>query len=219
MVNRSLRRKQQTGDSIGSVMSIPVVESINGIRESENNSINESTAGSDVDRGTDSDAGHDDNEPNSAKPIGIVEVNPDNLRDFINNDRAGIGSGGSGGSDTGTGKRKYTRRNTGKRTNKETTPNVEALVTMVHTWASVLLKTPELMLSQDESKQLSESYAEFSQYHEVPLLTPKRMSEVNLIGCMLALYGTRFVAIRNRRKNEHNTSNVTPITVRAQVSH
>jgi hypothetical protein len=73
---------------------------------------------------------------------------------------------------------------------------------MVHTWASVLLKTPELMLDQTEVKQLSEAYTTFCEYHEVPILTPKRMSEINLVATGLMIFGTRFIAIRKRHKEE-----------------
>jgi hypothetical protein len=92
---------------------------------------------------------------------------------------------------------------------------------MVHTWASVLLKTPELMLEQDEVKTLSDAYGTFSEYHEVPMLTPKRMSEINLVAVALSIYGTRLVAISRRKKVEKTIHGVPtqPIRESQRVSH
>jgi Zn-dependent peptidase ImmA (M78 family) len=89
---------------------------------------------------------------------------------------------------------------------------------MVHTWASVLLKTPELMLDPSEVKQLSTSYETFSEHHEVPILTAKRMSEINLVATALSIYGTRFVAIRNRKKEEKQIHVVNGMPQHASVS-
>jgi hypothetical protein len=90
---------------------------------------------------------------------------------------------------------------------------------MIHTWGAVLLKTPELMLSTDESQKLSESYAQFCEHHEVPVLTEKRMSEVNLIVAVLSIYGPRLIAINNRKKNERKSGNVTQMPTRGVVNH
>lgn len=89
---------------------------------------------------------------------------------------------------------------------------------MIHTWASVLLKTPELMLAEDETKRLADSYSTFCEFHEVPILTPKRMSEINLVATALMIYGTRYVAVKNRHKQE-KASNVTQMPNRAVVGH
>jgi hypothetical protein len=90
---------------------------------------------------------------------------------------------------------------------------------MVHTWASVLLKTPELMLDPTEVKQLSDAYETFSQHHDVPLLTAKRMSEINLIAVACTLYGTRFVAITHRKKAQRNgQGNVTQMPHRVNIA-
>jgi hypothetical protein len=86
---------------------------------------------------------------------------------------------------------------------------------MIHTMAAVLLKTPELMLEESEIKKLSDAYETFTEYHEVPLLTPKRMSEVNLIATACMLYGPRLIAIRNRHRDEKRQAQ--PIPQRANV--
>ena len=79
---------------------------------------------------------------------------------------------------------------------------IKPFVEMAHTWAAVLLKTPELAITSDESKQLSDAYETFCKYHNVPVMTAKRMSELQLIGPLGMVYGTRFVAIMDRKKAE-----------------
>jgi hypothetical protein len=73
---------------------------------------------------------------------------------------------------------------------------------MIHTMAAVMTHTPELKLDESEVKEFSSVYGEFCAYHEVPILTPKRMSELALGAFFLKIYGPRFVAIRNRIKRD-----------------
>lgn len=113
------------------------------------------------------------------------------------------------GNGSGDGKRTRRRRSdSGQRRTrkgrKEAPQNIEAVAGMIHTWASVLLKTPEIALDEDELKQLSHAYDNFSEHHEVPILTPKRMSEIQLVSTLLMMYGTRFIAISNRKRAERN---------------
>lgn len=128
--------------------------------------------------------------------VRVVEIDPERIDEFIAN----------GGSDSGDGnseprkRRKYTRRNaTGRKKAQET---IAPFLMLAHNWASVLLKTPELSLSEDEAKKLDEAYVSFCEYHDVPALSPKRMSEINLIAAACMVYGPRFVAWRNRVKDE-----------------
>lgn len=161
-------------------------------------------------------AGADDIEPivvrNESQRIGVVEVDPGELGDFIAS-RTDSGNGdGDGNSGGGRTRRKRTDAGTkrGRRSKKEVPQNVEAVVTMIHTWASVLLKTPELMLDKGEVKTLSDAYSEFCNWHDVPVLTPKRMSEINLIAVACVTYGTRFVAITKRKKQEREEKHFNP---------
>lgn len=165
----------------------------------------------------------DDNEPfverNRAQRIGVVEVDPERIGEFINERAAGSGSGDSSGERRTRRARSDSGKPRNKRRGKETPPNVEALVTMVHTWASVILKTPELMLEPTEVKQLSDAYTTFSEFHEVPILTEKRVSEINLIATVCAIYGTRFVAISKRKKEQKKTGAFHVMPTRDNVAH
>ena len=137
-----------------------------------------------------------DVEPNG--PIGVVEVDPGSIGEFI----------ARGGADTGNGdgRKRRTRADAGKprnsRRRKETPQNLDTVIGMIHTMAAVMTHTPELKLDKTEIEEFTSVYTEFCAYHDVPVLTPKRMSEVALIAFAFKLYGPRFVAIRNRIKRD-----------------
>jgi hypothetical protein len=158
-----------------------------------------------------------DNESDSVKPIGVVDVDPDKLGEFIDARTAARTDNGDGDSN---GVRTRRKRGPNKARRKEAPTDIKPLVTMVTTWASVLLKTPELMFEPEEVKTLADSYDTFCEYHDpLPALTPKRMSEVNLIATVLLLVGPRIVAIRNRKRDERKATNVTSINNRGVVGH
>ena len=194
----------------------PSFSSSGAVPTDDATSINEPRAEPIVDRSTESD----DNQPvvqrNEPQRVGTVEVDPAELGEFIAS-RSGSGDGSSSGS--GRRRRADAGQKRGTRKRKETPQNIEAVVTMVHTWASVILKTPELMLETSEVKALSESYSTFCEYHEVPVLTPKRMSEITLIATALSIYGTRFVAIAKRKRNERHIHQVSPLPNQSNVNH
>ena len=139
--------------------------------------------------------------------IGVVEVDPNKLGDFIAN--GGASGTDVSGSDTGRKRRSDagTKRGARGKRKKETSENLDVVINMLHVTAATMLHTPEIILAPEEVEQLSSAYAEFCVYHETPILTPKRMSEVALIAVALKLYGTRFVAIRNRVKEERKERN------------
>lgn len=161
----------------------------------------ESGAEPDIDRGADGDDNEsvvERDEPQRNEPIGVVEVDPGSLGEFI----------ARGGTDSGrdsTGKRR-TRADAGKprgtRKRKETPQNLDVVINMIHTMAAVMTHTPELKLDESEVKEFSSVYGEFCAYHDVPILTPKRMSEVALIAFAFKIYGPRFIAVRNRIKRD-----------------
>jgi len=212
MVNRTLRRNQSGTDNVARIDTATVSRTDDGDTISVQRI---ERAESDTDRSTVADDSDTLRESNNTQPIGVVEVDPSELGNVIAERAARRDDNGDG---------KRTRRSRSDagvkrgRKRKETPQNVEALVTMVHTWAAVVLKTPELMLDSDEVKQLSTAYETFTEFHEVPILTPKRMSEINLISTALIIYGTRFVAIKNRRKNQR-ANNVTEMPNRGVVGH
>lgn len=83
-------------------------------------------------------------------------------------------------------------------------------------------KIPEMLLTPDEAKRVADVYTDFCENHEIPVLSAKRMSEINMVTMLFSVYGTRLVAIRNRMKEDErvkHAKNVThahrePITIR-----
>jgi hypothetical protein len=141
--------------------------------------------------------------------VRIVEIDPESIDDYI-------ASGGSGNGDsTGDEPRKRRKRGPNKRTTgaKKAQDSVEPFILMAHTWAAAFLKTPELQLEKEEAKQISDAYIEFCQYHDVPMLSPKRLSEINLIAALGLVYVPRVIAIRNRTKEERRAANAKKVQV------
>ncbi len=141
--------------------------------------------------------------------IPVVEIDPSELDGYIAGNSGD--SGDSGEPRKRRGRKPGSRNKSGAKKAQET---VEPFLLMAHQWAAVFLKTPEIALGPEEAKQLSDAYSNFCEYHEIPILSPKRMSEVNMIAALLLVYGPRIIAVRNRIKEEarvKKAKNITPI--------
>lgn len=189
MANRTFRRANnrsegsETSSTDNDGRSHVAIEGSNGATESDESAID----GHGVNNESEFD---DDNQR-----IGVVEIDPSELGEYIERDSRGS-------SDGEPRKRRGRRKGSKNGSNKKAETTVEPFLMMAHTWASVLLKTPEIALTADEAKQLSDSYSVFCEHHDVPVISAKRMSEINLIASMFMVYGPRFVAVRNRHKQE-----------------
>jgi hypothetical protein len=211
-VRRTIRRKR----TIEGVSSQPT-------RSTDRSVARQSGSVATDDRNAVTDDRNTDNEPVAVERDGvdIISVDPSELGEFIARDTAERSAGTGTGSDSSgdrTGKRRtYTRRTS----RKETVQDIAPVLDMVHTLAAAILHAPEMLLDTEETKQVSDAYTTFCKHHEVPAVTAKRMSEVVLIGVALKVYGTRFVAIRNRKKmeNAERAANVTEMPQRANVAH
>jgi hypothetical protein len=129
--------------------------------------------------------------------VGVVEIDPSELTEYI--ERDSNGNGDSGEPRKRRGRKPGTKNRTGS---KKAADSVKPFLMMAHTWAAVFLKTPELELAESEAEQLNAAYANFCEYHEIPIFTAKRMSEINMVAALLLVYGPRFVAVRARHKEE-----------------
>lgn len=218
MADRSLRRTIHGSGKPTVILSEPIAGDDSGVSRDAGTEQN-------IDRSSDADDRNANLESNGTERIRVVEIAPERLSEFIEQRAAdrdnGTGDGDGNGSERRTRKpRADAGQRRGKRgKSKEAPQNIEPLVTMVHTWASILFKTPELMLDAEESKGLSDAYAQFCEHHDVPIMTEKRMSEINLVIAVLSLYGPRFVAFKNRKKNESQRPNITQMPNRAVVNH
>src|SRR5580692_3867589 len=170
-------------------------------RSADSGDESESGTEPDIDSGADGDDNEpavQRDEPGGNVPVGVVEVDPANLGEFIA--RGGTDSGRDSSRKRGT--RSDAGKSRGTRRRKETPQNLDVVINMIHTMAAVMTHTPELKLDPEEVKEFSSVYGEFCAYHDVPVLTPKRMSEVALVAFAFKVYGPRFIAIRNRIKRD-----------------
>ena len=204
MVNRTLRRAYTRTDG-DTPVSIGADGSITDLVESGAGTISADDSATVVDgKDTIGDA------ERVSSSVGAVEIDPNELDEFIarDSDRAGDGSVNPDGT------RKRRKRGPNKRTTgaAKAEASVEPFITMVH--ALMQAKIPEMELAEGEAKRVSDAYIDFCVHHEIPILSEKRMSEINLISALWMVYGTRVIAIRNRMKEEAKVKkarNVTPM--------
>jgi hypothetical protein len=213
MVNKSIGRRIR-GVSKSST------NDVGTSRINDDSVVGESGTESDVDREPSSDDRDVDEQSNSTNSVNVVSIEPGTLSEFIAERAAERAADSGSGDDNGRTRRRRSDSGVkrGRKSRKETNAPLVPLINMVHTWASVILKAPELILEESEQEQLSKAYDEFAQYHDVPILSEKRISEINLGVAVLMIYGTRIVAIRNRKKEE-KASNVTRMPNSSSVRH
>ncbi len=125
-------------------------------------------------------------------------------------DPASVGSGGSdNGSSTDTtgepvkrrGPKLGSTRSTSKKGAALDINGVEAILFSAHTILAAISKTPEMALDQSEAKELAKGIANVSRHYDVST-TQKTMDIANLVMVAGMIYGSRIMAIRNRKKTE-----------------
>jgi hypothetical protein len=196
MADRTLRRSRNSVDrsthsddgSIGSdalaSRSVPIEFS------------SESGTESNVERTTHSDTESVDTD----ERIGVVEIDPADLANFV---AQGGTTGTDTGSDTGRKRRKDAGVKRGHRgSRKAQSQNLEAVAGLLHSFLPTLFNSQIWVITEEENKRISEAYSNFCMYHEVPLLTPKRMSELVLVSTAAMVYGTRVVATVNEKREK-----------------
>jgi hypothetical protein len=204
MADRTLRRAYAGTNGIAAV---------DAIADGSNKGSEQDASGA-IEQPSDStvaDGSNDERNIDSVSSVRIVEIDPEQLGDYVN------GTGTGSDSTDEPRKRRGRKPGTKNRTStgsKNATETVAPFITMLHQGAAIFLKTPELMLDEKEAKQLSDAYSEFCVHHNVPVLSDKRLSEVNMITAMMMVYAPRIIAIRNRVREEKKVTkarNVTPI--------
>lgn len=155
------------------------------------------------------DGEHDESESNSDGVIGVRIIDPERIDEYIRDAASGTDSG----TDSGTRKRRgpragYKRRTAGA---KKAADSIEPFLVMIHAMMATKFAMPELALEPEEAKRLNDAYANFCAHHKIPILSEKRVSEIQLCSALFMVYGTRFTAVRNRMKNAKNRkANITP---------
>ncbi len=65
----------------------------------------------------------------------------------------------------------------------------------------IILATPEIAITPDESKALAKATANVAQYYDVTA-APETMAWINLAAVMAGVYGSKAFAIYGRKKRE-----------------
>lgn len=131
----------------------------------------------------------------------------DNASEFI--DPAGAASGNGARTDSGDGTRRKRGRprgsSNGSAPNKrsETSRNLDSILFSIHTMGAIALKTPELMITEDESKQLASAINRVTELYDIPILSEKSMAWMGLAMAAGTVYGPRLMAAKmNAKKPE-----------------
>lgn len=137
-------------------------------------------------------------------------------------DRASAGTASAGTASAGTigsePKRKRGRPRGSKNRISEkaalsvNTDAITAILLSGHAMLAGITKTPELVLDEREASAISDSAAKVASFYDVTA-DPKIVAWANLAMILGMVYGTRFVAVSMRKKNERKTrtDNVRPI--------
>jgi hypothetical protein len=83
--------------------------------------------------------------------------------------------------------------------------NLTDLLLSLHAMGAAFLSTPELELDRDEAKKLSDGIQKVGKYYAMAF-DPKRVAIAELAIIVGGIYGTRFVAWKNRRTSTEETT-------------
>lgn len=192
MANRTLRRAytQANGSSNGSA-------EVSGVEPVADDS--ELGGNEDADIRVDGNGEESERESDSNGSIGYVTIDPADLRDFI-------GNGGTDANSNGNRTRKprsdsgQKRGTRGPRKKSAEIPTLVTVHNLLNSWGQFLFK--ELELDPTEKEKLDAALANFAEYHELPLLSPKRASELELLNALAMAYGPRIFCIYHRMEAE-----------------
>ena len=82
----------------------------------------------------------------------------------------------------------------------EATATLNAMLFSFHSIAATMLKTPELMISEDESKKLAKAVNHVTELYDVKIMDEKTAAWLALGGTMVQVYGTRVVSVMAKAK-------------------
>jgi len=72
----------------------------------------------------------------------------------------------------------------------------------MHGMGAMMLKIPELALSEQESAMMAAGIANVAKHYPDTIVSEKTLAWSNLAMVMIGVYGTRTIAIANNRKRE-----------------
>ena len=124
---------------------------------------------------------------------GIVATDPTTIDN--------TGNVGSDGNSAGTPKRRGRKPGTTNKAtqNKVDINAVEGLLYNVHGMLSMIVKTPEVAITQEEAAHLAKAIANVNEHYDTRI-NAKTMAWINLGMASAAIYGPRVVVLINKRK-------------------
>jgi len=108
------------------------------------------------------------------------------------------------------GRPKGSRNASGKPATKEASADLTSILLSLHWMGSVLLKTPELALEEEEAKKLGAAIARVNAEYGNVILPPKAAAWINLGVVAGAIYGPRIIAAKNNHKKTPEARAATP---------
>lgn len=84
----------------------------------------------------------------------------------------------------------------------QATLDLNNILFSLHMMGASLLKTPSLVLTEEEAKHLATAITRVTELYEVPILDEKTRAWLNLSMVGFEVYGTRIVAAMAERKNK-----------------
>ena len=172
---------------------------------------------SDIDAGTIGVADGDGRDVDDVGGESAIDDNATDRSDFESADRDGFVDPTAVGTSTGSGSgddqprkrrgRKPGSRNKstgtgGRRTTSQATDSLTKILYSVHMMLGAALSAPELMMTEEESRDIADAATRVTELYEMPLLDEKTLAWANLGIVMGRVYGTRAVAIMARVKSE-----------------
>lgn len=136
--------------------------------------------------------------------VNDAAIDPGTVGAEFDGSRGGSGDSGSG-SDSGSGqpvrrKRKYTRRKSAASAPGVSVDVMSALLLTGHSMLAGITKTPELALEESEAGELANALNTVNNFYRVEV-AEKTMAWLNLAMVGGMIYGTRLLAIRERRSS------------------
>lgn len=137
-------------------------------------------------------------------------------------DPATVADSGSSGESTRTRKRRSDagskRGSRSRGTEKQTSQDLSALLLSLHLMGAAVLKSPELILSDEEAERLGAAIARVNEVYDGIVIPEKQMAWINLGIAACTIYGPRAIAITARKRAEPKTieAEVIPFGTKAQ---
>lgn len=131
---------------------------------------------------------------------------------------SGGGVGGSSGGGAGEPVRKRRGRKPGstyaKKTENISVEGLSGILFSAHMMLAGITRVEEMALDMPEAEQLAQATANMMRHYPNAVISPKTVDTINFIMCCGALYGTRLIAIRNRRtqaRQNRTAENAKPV--------